>query len=125
MQLLKKRNGLKKKGSKDYNVDEKDWLPKKLNRSGSSLLKPSSSMLSTSSSFSFSKKPDGPTSVVDFTISIESLDGIIATNTGGKFVNIGQMGVPVFGVVSYNQRVAGSNGGEEKAEREVPQDSSG
>lgn len=108
MQLLKKRSGLKKKSSKDYNVDEKDWLPKKLNRSGSSLLKPSSSMLSTSSSFSFSKKPDGPTSVVDFTISIESLDGIIATNTGGKFVNIGQMGVPVFGVVSYNQRVAGS-----------------
>lgn len=108
MQLLKKRSGLKKKGSKDFNVDEKDWLPKKLNRSGSSLLKPSSSMLSTSSSFSFSKKHDGPTSIVDFTISIEALDGIIATNTGGKFVNIGQMGVPVFGVVSYNQRVVGS-----------------
>ena len=46
--------------------------------------------------------------IVDFTISIEALDGIIATNTGGRHANIGQLGVPVFGIVAYRQTVSGS-----------------
>jgi hypothetical protein len=44
--------------------------------------------------------------LVDFIISIESLDGIMSTNKGRRHQNIGQLGAPVFGVLSYSTRLA-------------------
>jgi hypothetical protein len=43
--------------------------------------------------------------LIDFKISIELIDGIISTNTGRRHQNIGQLGAPVFGIISYSTRL--------------------
>ncbi len=45
--------------------------------------------------------------IVEFSIAIEAVDGIIATGTGRR-PNPGQYNVPTFAVISYRQKVSGS-----------------
>lgn len=98
-------------------VDEKDVkiITKKSSSSASTIrTKKSSSSASIAknptigSSSSASASEEKKIEIINFTVSIEALDGIIATNTGGRHANIGQLGVPVFGVVAYHQTVSGS-----------------
>jgi len=107
MKLIERVRALRKSNSKSSRtiiVDEKDMhaVTKKFSSSTSIVRTPT---ISTTSSGNSSKKE---TDIIDFTISIEALDGIIATNTRGRHANIGQLGVPVFGVVAYRQKIAGS-----------------
>lgn len=100
MKFFNKRQSLKtivsddgSKASRQIRVDEKEL-------GGSFDTKRTVNTMSTTGSSEASSKVD----VVDFVISIESIDGIISTNTGRQS-NIGQLGIPVFGVVSYNKRL--------------------
>eukprot|EP00979_Chaetoceros_neogracilis_P012476 scaffold3337_cov256-Chaetoceros_neogracile.AAC.10 len=88
-------------------VDEKDLKPvtTKFSSSASTVKTPTTITTSIGSS---SGSSQNKTDIIDFTISIEALDGIIATNTGGRHANSGKLGVPVFGVVAYHQKIEGS-----------------
>ena len=111
MNLLNKVRTLKRPDSKDPHrqiiVDEKEM--KTVTRKGRNV--PSNQQLSKSKSTVSSASGSSALStadIIDFTVSIEALDGIISTNTGGRHKNIGQLGGPVFGVISYSQKVSGN-----------------
>ncbi len=109
MKLFKKGRSLKptesdtsSRSSRQLKVDEVDEISScysKRKSSDKAMLESTPTVSSSGSSEDLRRE------LIDFKISIESLDGIISTNTGQRHRNIGQLGAPVFGIVSYSTKL--------------------